>query len=667
MQNSQIILKFITSLIILFYLPGHFLLKRIKRNFPVLDWIVLSFSLGLLVVVQCYYFLGILRLEHIFFKLLIILSCIYGFFLAKKVIFRKYNKINFKPFAISKEFFVVLGMLLILLGIVYITIMTSSIMHPDGMRFYGANGYDSIAQIAFIQELIKPFPHQIPFWAGKPFLGYHIDAYYWPALVARFSGINTIILFFRLCPFFIFTLFLLTIYISIRQVFNKRIAVASVFFIIFMADLSWVFPVLDRVFSGFNIISISFMGSPLSYLLFNPPFLLALIIFFSGLYFLHLSAREDNFLVALISALFFGFIFKYKSFFGVTVSLSLLISGLITFLYKRNTNLLRIALICLGFFIVSVSSTMHFNSSSIFNFTPGYYIIYLIKELNSAFHINLPLNIFTFIAGILVFITGSLGIKLLAFVDIYGDIKNWKKLPDFKLFLITSLTLALLVTYFFTLNTNYPSGTISFYHIFIIIAALYSSALFVNFLEQKRQRIKALAIVSVFLLGLGSTLFSILAYTSKYLKYQRLKYNELAALDFIRNNTEQDAVILHNRKAVPWFSLATGKIINEGNTNRDCFISALSGRRVVLECSWHVEAGRLAPDLEKRIEDVNLFFETKDRNKAIKILDNYKVDYIWLEDYLGPFVIEDSIKEVFSGDNIRIYKVMKKSYSATQN
>jgi len=253
---------------------------------------------------------------------------------------------------------------------------------------------------------------------------------------------------------------------------------------------------------------------------------------------------------------------------------------------------------------------------------------------------------------------GITGVKMFGLIPMLKDIRNYKQASLIRLFLIVSFVLAFLGMYLFTLNTNYPRATMSFHLIFIAVLAIFFSEQFVKFLDKKNVSIKVIAVMLMVLLGLGSTSFTLLAFAPKYLKYKRLSENELTAIDFIKNNTAQDAAIVHNRPEAGWFSY-DGKVLSEvGYPGRDCFISAFTARRVVAECSWHVQIGNYAPDIISRQQQIDLLFTTRDKDRAMDILQRYKVNYIWAQGTQDiKFDKGSFIKKVFSQGNIKIYKV----------
>jgi uncharacterized membrane protein len=93
---------------------------------------------------------------------------------------------------------------------------------------------------------------------------------------------------------------------------------------------------------------------------------------------------------------------------------------------------------------------------------------------------------------------------------------------------------------------------------------------------------------------------------------------------------------------------------------RDSFISALTGRRAVMECWWHMSIGNYAPDLKSRKESVTSFFNAKNPKEALRVLKDYSVDYVWASaDRAINFDPKGLLEEVYSNRSVKIYRVLQ--------
>jgi hypothetical protein len=658
------IIKFAFSILLLFYVPGHLLLGLVKKKFGLWERIILSFSIGLFIIPQVYYYLEKIRVHNLFLIAVILCGLIYPIYKLGLLIFSHKKKKGFKfSLRLSRKRFFLLVIISFLLVITALAVSTSGIIYDNGMRFYQANAYDSVAQLAMVEELSKNPPHEFPFYSGLAFRGYYVGAFYWRALVQKVTGIDSLDLFFRYCPIFLFPLIVMMTFAAIKSLTGSRkISLLATFLMFLMSDLSWIFPVVDRILPLWEIQSVSFKGSLLDWIMFNPPFAHGILIFFMGCYFLRFcDARKNSEMLwpaVLFTGMLFGSLFEYKAFMWATVFPALILISLREYFFNKKSLFLKISLVTVIFSFISFLRVSSGQALSLFRFNLGYYPLAIFREMGLMSPGGKP-GFFVILTAFLLFLAGALGIKIVGFYKIYQYLKKWRETAPITLFLIFSMAFSFIFTHTLLLESNYPYATYNFFAVFLLVMAIFAAPGIIDWAGNSKTFLKTIVYSAIFIIGIGSTAFSFLAYFPKYSKYKLITKETLGAIGYIKKNSGPNAVILHNAPTKYWISGKNHKKLKDDTEGRDSFISALTARRAVIDCPWHMAVGNYAPDLKTRQEDAAFFFKTKDKRKAKSILHNYKVSYVWA-DREGDlnFKTDDILKKIFSNEATTIYRVL---------
>ena len=110
--------------------------------------------------------------------------------------------------------------------------------------------------------------------------------------------------------------------------------------------------------------------------------------------------------------------------------------------------------------------------------------------------------------------------------------------------------------------------------------------------------------------------------------------------------------IINEVNAQPTQDLVKSLIFLKSNSNKDdvilshykygIFINSISERKNVMDSYF-----LYAPDLNKRYEDINFLFETRDLEKALSILNKYNVTYILITDKMRSGLVWNKEEEGF--------------------
>ena len=666
MGISMDILKFMAVLFLIFYPPGHILINLLKKEAEFIEKGVLSMAMGIFLIPQIYYYLEAAKMHNLFLVSVIIFNALYILYRTRSFIHSvaRWTMLKGSVRITPPAVFLTILVLAILI-IVFLVVGLSGLTYANGTRFYQANAYDSVAQLAMVQELAKNPPHQFPFYSGIVLKGYYVGAFYWRALIQKATNINAVDLFFRYCPMFLLPLTAMTMYLSIKCIMkNRQIALLAAFLIFLTSDMAWVFPILDRLMPSRDIQTVNFTGSLLDWMTFNPPLAHGILIFCLGCFSITcrdtLNARGKLPWI-LFTGMLFGSLFEYKAFIWAVALPALLVLGLKEYYLAKDASLMKISLVSIGFSALSMFRISSGQTIALFKFDIGHYPLSVFRELGLIAEAAHP-SFFNVLASFIVFHVGALGIKILGFHKIYEHARGWKRAPSVILFLIIAMMLSFIFTHLFCLESNYPSATFNFFSIFLLGMSIFSAEAIIDWIKRIAPGPKSIFLLLIISIGIISTVFSFLAYFPGYTKYKVVSKKELEAIDHIKKGIEIDAVILNNPSSRPWISQRTHSKLWDDIEGRDSFISALTGRRTVIECMWHMNIGHYAPDIEARQKDINLFFNTYDNEQGRDLLTKYDVRYVWVDRRRGlNFQMKDILKTVFSNNDISIYKVLRES------
>lgn len=275
-------------------------------------------------------------------------------------------------------------------------------------------------------------------------------------------------------------------------------------------------------------------------------------------------------------------------------------------------NRLKIEIFIFTFFLMFLINTLIFKRAFV---EYGFNIVYGNNP------INYDINIFNsfYIIGIIPIILG-----------ISGVYQGFFKLKKESMILISSLILGvlfLLVIRFINVETGFLFLSFGL----IIASSLAIKNLFIYIEKTKFSRLR-----NLFLLGF-LLIFVFLSLVPTYLSYER-EFTDLSDFNWLKANSDENMAIL-----AP---------LNYGH-----LITYFAGRKNVIDSNF-----LLAPDASQRLYDANLIYDGWSYNKALSLLHDYDVEYIYITKDIKKFYNIDDLKYIQDGKCIGkikegIYKV----------
>ncbi len=155
-----------------------------------------------------------------------------------------------------------------------------------------------------------------------------------------------------------------------------------------------------------------------------------------------------------------------------------------------------------------------------------------------------------------------------------------------------------------------------------------------------------------------------------YLKprlYSYIDRDTVQVFEFLRKKTSPDSVILHPYRDNPLYRVGGPPIKPAAFFGGHYFyVSALGERQAVFEgaaSSTTYYMGDASPEqVAERVNEVNRFYETNDRNWAGSFLERFRVDYVWVPRQKElHFPTKGLLESILQNETHSLYRVIGKS------
>jgi len=659
---------FIIGLIFLFLIPGYQFIRLFKLKISPIEKITLSTVFGILLTTTLYYILRFNGLRYSLLIIIIFVDILFFFSLRKKQL---KNLLGLK-IKIDKINILFISLLIFNLLSISITSFPSGLIYGDELRFYEQHAHDSTFRLAVLGELSHSIPPTISYFSGVPERNYYFFGSLFINIINDFTKIPLIDLHFRFVPLFLFGMLTIITYLLAYHLFNNRkIALLSTFFIFFVESISFVFSLFATIFINkgylFHLWNGMFDGSVIYMLHFSYPFLFSISLFFSGLLTIIYLNKYKRKGLLLLPIIIFGLMVQYRAFLSMVIFPSLFIIGVISYYYKKDKN----PFIILFFsFIISIAALYKIYNPS--GTRLKLFFAYQALETLEHLHISTVSQTMSFLSShniflsgiiyfglLLVFIIGIFGVRLITFPFVFKNILKFKESNPIILFLILCAIGSLFYPLFLVTDSIDKGMLYGFLSHSLIIFSFFLGPTVYNFLNKKIRFKKIIILLFVFFGFCGSIHF-LLFHSLTTQGYYPIDKNELDSLYYIRTNTPEDAVFIHNIFDISYIKDPT--LLNRTKLiNNYLAINAIGYRRTVVSTRYS-PMSKFIPEekIDERINDVKTFFFTNNQTKAKEILEKYGVDYVYsLKNQLPNKNIHGLLTPVYTNSEILIYKVGK--------
>ncbi|OGG16329.1 hypothetical protein A3D78_06885 [Candidatus Gottesmanbacteria bacterium RIFCSPHIGHO2_02_FULL_39_14] len=636
-------LLFLIFLFFFVYLPSRsfFLHFRVATDRHFLENLGLILVFGIVFLILYSLFIQLIGLPFFFILSLPLLSV---YFISRR---------HFSPFPqalplLIKENFFILALVIVSSFIQAFPLYYGFRQEASGLRFPSI--HDNLWNIAVINNLIKQVPPEHPAVSGTLLRNHHYFYHYFLVLINKFTSINIFDLYFRFGPILVSLLFGLSL-LSFASLFTqkKSIRALAVFLGFYSGNLAYLAPFIFKSVrhSQGNLF---FADQPFDQI-FNPysvlGFAVFLYSFYSLFFFLRSKKLSSGWLI--ITSILIGASFGIKSFAGIILISSIILTALVSYIYYRNKKIVLIALTSL-FIFLPVFLLISSSGSVSLKFAPGW----LLREMMvGTDKLNLPRyadmenyyqstkNYLGLIkiksVELFIYLIGNLGVRILGIFFLVKKLIDKTNTSEkvTLLFITFAVVFSLSLPLLFNLSAS-PFNVIQFTPFSLVVLSVLTALLL--------DRLKFLLIVIIILLAIPVNVRNFISKFSHSGDF--IANSKIAPLDYLKKNSAKGSIILINPSD---FAL------------NPIYIPALSGSFVYLADPGYARQTGIDP--AAKLKEIDYFFQTDFTDT--KFLKERKISYLYLvKSKLQPEVVrklrlEDNIYQiVMENEEILLLRVI---------
>lgn len=657
------LILFLAVSVILLTIPGWIITRFFK--IPIEGFIekyVLSTLVGIVVFTLFAYLLAFLNLR-IFMWMFPILGILFVLKNIKLVLPFIKTVVNIKL-----PIYIVIILIFGVIGQVLVN-APSGLPYSEGIYFWSAHGRDGMWHLALMEEMHRNnFPFDNPQFAGHKVQNYHFFTDLFMSEITRLFHFSNLDIYFRFIPVLFSILLGLASFIFVKLWSGKNSAgLWAMFFTYFSGSLGFLLTLArDKTLGGESIFWISQPPSVLG----NPPQAAAFIIIIVFMYcFLNFTKTKKNGYI-LISALLAGSIIGFKVYAGIVLLAGLFIVGLYGFLKQGSIKILLIFVVALiiSFLIYLPNSN---NSGGFIIWEPWWYIRTMVIVPDRLNWMDMELRRQTYISennwkrviqlettAFLIFFVGNLGVRILGFWRIIKSFRKNLLNDNFSIFYYVVIFISLLIPLLF-LQKGVVYNSIQFAQYFLLLFGFLAAISISDIFEKiKLKPIKILITVLIIIFAIP-THIGLLRQFYFNSALSKISYQELSALQFLKEKTSSGAIILtapFNRYEKDKYKNPPIPISAWSDTS---YVSAISSRRTLISDEEQLDImGYKTGEIIKERKEV---FDSVKPEEVNKFLKKYKVDFIylaWGQKFAAP-LNQVNITLAFDREHAKVYKVNK--------
>lgn len=310
------ILLFVFAIFICFYLPGKFLLVKLKLSLNSPEDLFLPFVAGIMMFTLISYIFSWLKLEVIILPLFLILSFVV--LKNRKWMPKAIDKSHRWPLIIAITLAIIFSLSMLMVGV-----------YGDSITYRR----DDLWHLALINELKTNFPPDHPGFSEVSLRGYH---FFYNFLLAKISNIFIIpplTLYFHYFPLLMAVLWGVGVYV-LMFAWSRKVSIALWAVFLTMFGGSFAFILRLRGHEGLSLDSAFGIQQPATALI-NPPFAISIVIVIAVLFafYQYFATKKKSWLVPIVLCV--GLVSMFKIYAGIILLGSLLLLAFLQLL-KRN-------------------------------------------------------------------------------------------------------------------------------------------------------------------------------------------------------------------------------------------------------------------------------------------------------------------------------------------
>jgi len=560
---------------------------------------------------------------------------------------------TFKKIKIKLNLQTIVVLIVFAFGIVgqMAVISPSGIFKNGDLLFWSSHGHDATWHIALMEEIKKGWPFQNPIFAREKLTNYHFFSDILPAVVSKYVPVSNLHLYFRIFPF-LYSLLLggSAFFLTKKLTKSFPASVWATIFTYFAGSFGFILTYIkNKTIGGESIFWATQPQSASG----NPPQIISDFLVLSAIYFIILlgEQKEKNKIRAVfaICVVLIGTLISFKVYAAVVVFGGLFVAAIWQIIRERKLQLLCLIIIS-GILAAVLYLPNTSNSASFLIFEPWWYIRTMIVEPSRLNLLDWELRRQTYIyehnlkrviwlegMGFFIFFFGNLGMR---FIGLWDFLKSH---IIFKAIIVFSLVLPLLF-----LQKGVASNTSQFLQYFVLLFGILAG------ITAAKVTAKLKFLTPVILILMVPTQIGLLREFYSRPAFAKISSFELQALQFIKTNTDQKAVIV-----TPPYNqyLNLGGITpNIWDWFDTSYVSATSSRRTYFDD--YEQADIMNYNWRPREEVKKIIFESVDQEKVKTAFLQTQSNILYFPKVLQPKVNPKSIGLTlfFENEEIEVWK-----------
>lgn len=640
--------KFVLGLFFMVYVPGQSLCWLAKIHVRRLEMVTIAVAMGMVTSTALNRLFRMFHLEALFFLWLFASVGYFIWFVVR-------NRSGMKDFSFRVTSVGVVFLIVILAVLFVLTIdnYQNGLRQPDGSVVINMRYYDGFLRNAVVRELTHSVPPQMPFASGLP-LSYHYGMDLFISMFHRYLHLGVLDLIHRLTLTFFFLLLVSALFIFIRELTSSEsAALLGISLVLFGSGglaygATYLLGIYQWGYLFFSLYLFIFLGIN--------SFLPAMGILAAGFFCLSKFLKTHKVSWLLLTSLLVVLVLEYKMFFIGPIIGALLLSGILTYVFKRDFSLLKVFLcvVALAFPLIIMAFLWNRGGPQ-FEFKLRFvnWIWFSLRDLK-LFFLQRPwvglihrsqynlVNFLYAIPTICIFCIGSFGLSFFALPSLFKKLFSFKSSHPLRTFLI--VLFGGCVLFFFSINMFLEERVrnitnVYVYFIGLIILQVFWSERVVNFCERRKRAWKIMVISLVLVMSVPNTT-RFLWLKSQHKKTVTYPASFMEASAWVNANTDPESVLL-----------------NSIRVKHACYFM---DRRVVLDntahsfITWHLTTSQI----EDRVKDIRTFFKQPCLNADI--LEKYSVSFVvgcYRDGYLGD--PENHFSPISCYSNMGTRKILK--------
>lgn len=647
---------FLPLAVVLFTIPGNYILSASKVDFEPWEKLGMGTIIGFVLFSLVAYIFIVLNIPWLIIPASLIAT----------VLGTKDFVSTLKALRLPTRSKLVILSLVFILGVAgqMAVIAPSGTTRNGDILFWSAHGHDGAWHIALMEEMKKGYPFVNPVFPPERLVNYHFFSDVAPAILSKYANFSNLDLYFRLFPFVFSVLLGVSAYYLTKRL-TKNNFTASIWVVIFTyfaGSFGYIVTLIkDGRIAGESIFWATQPQSSSG----NPPQIVSNFLVLAFLYFGYLILKKPNKILFFMSTLLIGTLAVFKVYGAVVLFAGIGVAGIWQLIRERRLQL--IALTAVGAALAAILYLPNTaNSTGFLIYEPWWYIRTMIVEPSRLNLLDIELRRQTYeyyrnwkwiiaieTSGFLVFFFGNLGMRFIGLWDLAKH--KFRALKDnFSLILVLVIATSVIMPLLF-LQRGVASNTSQFLQYFVLLMGILAGISTSYFLAKiKIIPLRWVLICIIIILSIPTQVGLLNEFYSRD-AFTRISKEELEALTYIKENTDENDIIL-TPPYDQYFS-AGGEIPHIWDWFDTSYVAALTSRRTYFDDYEQVDI--MGYQFKERWEDKKKIFSTEKTEEFSALIRRTNATILYYPKVLKPAINpEDAgMAKIYANQLVEVWQV----------